>query len=409
MTYLPWVLSGYPQPDSLQKKAIRKEDHTNNLEYITINNPAAGKYTLHISASTLTTPMQKISVAFSLEAKNKFVWDYPSATDVLEAGHKSTLFWHSPDNQKGDLWYQLNHSDWQRIEQNIETDSYFHWHTPDTAAMARLKMSIGGIDYFSDSFLISPKLKVKVGYTCDDDFLLTWNATPGIDTCVVYALGEKYLEKVSTTTDTTIVLPSQTGSLYFSVAPKKNKTTGLKSLAFDYTMQGALCFVNFFSAMRFDKTKIIIQLRLSTSLHVKMISIYKSIGSRRALFSSFKPESLNYTFYDNELVPGATQYQAEVILHNGKTVLSEISEVFIEDQGRAILFPNPADNDELKILSEGSGCRLKILDNTGKTLIIKDLEYVLDTAEINNLSPGIYLFQLEKDGNLIDAGKFIKL
>ena len=87
VTY-PWVLNSYPHVDSLMSSAKRKPDHLNNIEYITLENPAAGTYQIKINSNTLSTSAQKISVAYWIEPLKKFEWDFPSQSDRVESSKK---------------------------------------------------------------------------------------------------------------------------------------------------------------------------------------------------------------------------------------------------------------------------------------------------------------------------------
>jgi hypothetical protein len=88
-----------------------------------------------------------------------------------------------------------------------------------------------------------------------------------------------------------------------------------------------------------------------------------------------------------------------------------VSSVFIESEGKAVLFPNPVTNDsDLTVVTEGGGLKFKILDYQGKLLSSHDLELRIEQFDVSKLIPGLYMFQLENtDNDVIDSGRFIKL
>ena len=114
--------------------------------------------------------------------------------------------------------------------------------------------------------------------------------------------------------------------------------------------------------------------------------------------------------YDEDLISGWMNFEAEIFLTDGTSLKSDISSVFIESKGKAILFPNPVTNvSDLTIITEGSGLKIKILDSQGRQLLIKELDRIDETLEISALPSGLYLYQLQEGNQIIDSGRFIKL
>jgi hypothetical protein len=78
-------------------------------------------------------------------------------------------------------------------------------------------------------------------------------------------------------------------------------------------------------------------------------------------------------------------------------------------KGKAILYPNPVtSSSDLNILSGGAGQKFRILDLLGKILFEKDLELVVESIDLINLPSGLYLYQVQSQGKVTDAGRFIK-
>jgi hypothetical protein len=407
--YFPWVLSSYPLPDSLLSPAKRKEDHLNNVEYITIDNPASGSYTLNITSPVLTTDNQKVSVVYWTE-KKIFEWDYPLSADALQAKAKQTLLWNYPHNENADLFYQLNNGDWQTLKENLNLSSYFHWTLPDTLATAKLKMVIDDDEYLSDEFIISPLPKLNVSFNCEHDFSLSWKEQENADNYTLYTLGERYLEQKITTADTSVQLTKNTNGFYFAVAPTLNGLTGSRSQTINYNEQGAYCYINFFSAERFESNTITLQLKLSTYANIAQIKIYKTVQDiETTIVNTIPNHNTVLEFLDQDFIPGTIQYQAEVILKNGLSIKSPISEIFIEAKDKAIIFPNPIVSDEiLNVLTEGQGLTLSIINAMGQLVNSTNLELTLDTMDLSELPIGIYLYQLAREGKVLDTGKIVK-
>lgn len=405
----PWVLNPYPHIDSLNALPKRKPDHLNNTEYITLDHPNPGTYQLNIKSATLQGTEQKVSIAYWMNETKTFSWDFPLANEWVEGGNKRLLVWEATPDQTGDLYLQLNNSDWQLIQSGINLNHYVYWSSPDTLSKARLKMKIGIEEFVTDEFLISPSIQVKPAFVCADSIGLTWNTIKNATSYELYTIGPRYLKKIVTTPDTLIVLQKSSDRV-FSVSPVFNGISGLKSETIDYTQQGAFCYVNLFSAERFSALQVRVQLHLSSWYMVDHINIFRTSHGNKSIFKNILPgKSLALDFYDTELQAGTMSYQAEITLRNGSKILSDIMDVPIEEKGKAIVFPNPVtSSSDLSILSEGGGLTFKILDLYGRVLFEKELELVMDAIDVVNLPAGMYIYHLLSQGSITDTGRFIK-
>ena len=102
-------------------------------------------------------------------------------------------------------------------------------------------------------------------------------------------------------------------------------------------------------------------------------------------------------------------YQTEITFANGTTLLSDIVEVFIEEKGKAILYPNPVTvNSDLNILSEGGGLTFRIRDLLGSIVFERKLDLAVDAIDLINLPSGLYFYQLLSQEIVTDAGRFVK-
>jgi hypothetical protein len=408
-TWYPWVLNPYPHTDSLTAPAGRKKDSLNTVEYITLTAPPEGQYDLVMTAPVLTTS-QPVAIAYWWEKETTFQWDYPVAEEALQAGKNMKLFWKGNSTLPGILSLQLNHGDWNVVQQNVLIQAPFSWHVPDTLGTARLKMTLGTEDFISDEFTISPQPRMKVAFHCDNDFALTWNPIRGAQQYELYTMGERYLEKLLTTTDTLAILPKTSTGKFFAVAPVLGNTTLLKSPTIDYTLQGVQCYINLFEATRYNAAQVKIQLDLSTVVNIDHITIYKTTEQQQVFASHVPDRSLNFQWYDDQIMAGAMQYQAEIVLQDGTVILSDPSTINIETKGKAILFPNPVPPGEpLTILSEGAGFTITIFDTMGGTVYSQKLLDTLDVLNLPALCPGLYLYRFQNPaGKVVDGGKFIK-
>ena len=405
----PWVLNAFPHPDSIMATPKRKTDHLNNIEYITLSNPSEGSYQLVLKTGNLSNAEQKISIAYGLSEQKKFNWDFPISTDIAEGGKKNLLVWEALPDQMGDLYWQVNQSNWQLIASGVNLNNYFYWTCPDVLAKARLKMKIAAEEFITDEFLISPLLKIKTAFLCADSIGLTWNNIKEASGYELFSMDNQYLKKIADTIDT-LVVRLQSPDQYFAIAPVLKGQPGLKSETIDYKQQGAFCFLNLFTAQRHSGTQVRVQLLLSSAYQIDHLTIFKTAQGKKNIFKSFSPTNqLALDFYDTELVPGVMAYQTEITFANGTTLLSDIVEVFIEEKGKAILYPNPVTvNSDLNILSEGGGLTFRIRDLLGSIVFERKLDLAVDAIDLINLPSGLYLYQLLSQEIVTDAGRFVK-
>jgi len=102
-------------------------------------------------------------------------------------------------------------------------------------------------------------------------------------------------------------------------------------------------------------------------------------------------------------------YTAEVVLNDETKIGSEIIEVMVEEKGKAIFYPNPIVDPSVNVLSDGDGQTLTVFDGQGKMMMRVELTLFIETVDITNLSAGLYLFQLEREGKVVHTGRFVKL
>src|SRR5204862_2440041 len=77
----------------------------------------------------------------------------------------------------------------------------------------------------------------------------------GITNYTVYKLGSKYLEPITVTSDSFMLLAKTTNpSLHYAVAPIIGNKEVVKSYTFNYTTQGVECYFRSFLALLVDKS-----------------------------------------------------------------------------------------------------------------------------------------------------------
>ncbi|MEP0365335.1 MAG: S8 family peptidase [Cyclobacteriaceae bacterium] len=404
--YLPWVLSHYPNPDSLSKPARRSQDHLNNVEFFTADVAAGANVSLKISGAASD---QFVSVAYYLNPQDHFQWDYPVGNSLLLKGATEQLVWDQSFDESATLSYRVGDGSWTEIETAANLMSPYFWRVPDISGLAQLRMEISGEIFDSEVFSVSEKPEMTVAFKCTDEVGFIWGKMKGAISYEVFGMGDRYLEKLETVTDTVTKLGTQSLRTYYAVQPVFAGGVGARSTTINANFQGALCYINIFSVNRAHEDVVEVKLALSTIHDIDKIEVYKMHEQDSALWESVAPDfTTDFVFPDYQLEPGFTRYRAYLYFKDGSVLSTEDAGIFLEQDNRAILFPNPIINqDYINILSDGD-VLLEILDGSGKILTTKTLFFTVDYIDLYDLESGVYLYRLKRGKKVIDAGRFAK-
>jgi len=401
-SWQPWVLNHFPKIDSLELPPVRKRDSLNNVEQISIENPAAGNYEILVKGYSIAMSPQPYSVAYQLDTLDKFTWFYPTGTDNIFNGRSNILRWESSYNVLiGRLEYSTdNGNTWQLIDDAVVlANGYLKWTPPDNFAKAILRMNVASQNFVSDTFSISKRFDVLVGFNCADSFMLFWNKIRDVNNYQVYHLGEKYMEPLLTTADTAVVLAKQSNtSLYYAIAPLLQNKTGVRSYAYNYTNQGVSCYVRVLLAQLIGNSARL-DLELGTSYNVKAITWQKlTTNGYLSLQKVDNISGLTYSYIDNSLTHGLNVYRVKIELMDGRVVNSETVTVYYAKEPY-IVYPNPVPQSQpvTLISNDPDIAHLQIFNTIGQKVFEKTLNDFSNTIPTDRLSKGIYLLRIVKD------------
>lgn len=408
----PWVLNHFPHIDSLSKLPVRKRDSLNNNEQITLDNPVPGTYTIQVRGYAIPSGTQAYHISWQLDTADRFHWYYPVKADYIRGGENNLLRWASSfnNNNPGRIEYSADGgTHWQLISNDADlAKGYYSWQAPDTFVTALLKITTGGYSFLSDTFSISSRLKANTGFNCTDSFLLTWNKPAGVSRFMVYALGEKYLSPLLTTTDTNIVLGKALNpALHYTVAPLlANGYTGMKAYTFNYTAQGVDCYIKGFLADLVNNAASLL-IELGTRYAIQKITVEKLGVSGYNSLQSIEPvSSLQYQLTDNTLQGGVNTYRLKIHRTDGVVIYSQPETVYNFQGAAYILYPNPVSAATvLNVLSATPGNSSIILFNaTGQQVLQKKLAELHEQLPLQALQKGIYFYIILKDGAKAQTG-----
>jgi hypothetical protein len=401
-TWQPWVLNPFPHVDSLLLLAKRKRDSLNNIEQITINNPVAGNYQLKVTGFNVTTALQSFHIAWQLDSVDKFEWQFPTANDFIFPSVNNMIRWQSSFSAtSGTLEFSTGGNIWQSIQNSVNLSTgHYSWNVPSVTSIGLLRMTIGSTTFISDTFTIANRTTTGVGFNCPDSFLFYWNKLPGIANYGVYKLGNKYLEPMTATSDSFMVLAKATNqSLHYAVAPIVGTKEGVKSYTFNYTTQGVECYFRAFLALLVGSSAQL-TVSLGTLYNVNKIILEKFNGTEYVtLHQIVNPASLSVIFTDASLKKGLNVYRAKLELTGGRVIYSSIETVHYFNGAEFIVYPNPASQySPITILSDNQfePATLQVINMQGQKIYEMKLNDISNQLPAGRLSKGLNLLRITR-------------
>jgi len=200
-TILPWTI---PFSDPADLTARRERDTLNNMEVVTFSDPPAGNYQLLVSGNIPAGLTQRFGLAYGVNAKNRFRWTYPVASDPVPfTGEPFTyLQWDTDQTGVGILEAQLPGSDgWTMLSDRLSLAAgHWRWEIPTSLhGQSRLRVRTETGTYFSDTFRISHPIRPDITLSCGDSMLFEWAPIAAADHYRIWIQDRAYLKPVSET------------------------------------------------------------------------------------------------------------------------------------------------------------------------------------------------------------------
>lgn len=400
--WLPWVLSAYPHPDSLQLPARRAADHRNNVEQITVAQPASGQYQIQVKGYRLATESQAFSVVYEVQPEN-VTWTYPGTNDWLPANTRNRIRWENQTGHKtGKLEYRIfPRGNWQIVKENVElAQAFLDWPTPDTTALAQLRFTAGNLIAISDTFGLTAPVPLQTGYNCGQEAMLFWPKQAGIAEYQIWQLGPVYLEPLARTTDTVLVLnKNQNPTLHYAVAPIVQGQVGPKSFTVNYN-QGE-CYIKSFLPQLLVTDSVAFSVALSTTYGLESVSLQKlENGIFKTVQTMSSVKQLNLNFSDLTPQPGRNNYRVQVVNNQQKAFYSQTEGVFFTQRQFIQVFPNPVTrgNDLNIVIASDAEARIEVFDPLGRIVKTLNESGVIKTIPTTGLVAGVYLVRVQSSG-----------
>jgi hypothetical protein len=398
----PWVLSHYPLQDSLILNAKRKADHINTIEQITVDSPLSGDYELHIKGFDVPQGPQAYSIAFEYESG--FEWINPTDGTSLASNKSSMARWRWSQPAvigKIELKY-VDETDWVEVGDDINlSQEYFQWTTPDTTALAQLRITANSEVFESDIFPISKPIFMKVGYNCDEEAMLLWESVPSAQQYQLYRLGGTYLEPLPLTTDTFAILNSVDKQfLHYVVTPIINGMEGERDATKNYTLQGTACYFISFLPRQFIVTDTaLFDLRVGTTYKLQSATlerlnndVFQEIEKISAV------SSVNIVLTDSEPRPGTNLYRVKLEYGDGQFTYSNTEQIVYTRNHDIFIYPNPVlQGETLNIaVADLEAVQIKIYDSIGRLFQESTDPGEVKSIDTNSLIKGTYIVEVIK-------------
>jgi hypothetical protein len=413
-SWQPWVLNNAASVAALQQLPTRKRDSLNVVEQITLNNPVAGNYTIDVKAFSIPSGSQNFAIAYQLDTLDTFSWHFPTASDHLFPGQTNVLRFQSNfTTATGSLELSTdNGSSWQTVSPSVDlTKGYYKLQTPMITSKALLRFSIANNLFTSDTFTISQRITTSVGFNCPDSFLIAWPKVPQASAYRISQLGVKYMEPISTTVDTFVVLSKTTTlSKHYSITPLLDGKDALRTYTFNYELQGTGCYTKSFIADFTFDLKGSLQLLLGTTYNVKSISFEKYLASGFSLLDKqIASNALQYQFTDQQLIAGTNLYRAVIELSDERKIISDTASLYFTQNNVAVVYPNPAlVNGFVTVLTEQDDeVTFQLIDNYGRVVLQKPIIDYPQQVSLLGLQKGIHYYRLLKKNKKVQTGILI--
>lgn len=410
--YQPWVLSTFPNADSLSGLPVRKKDTLNSSEQVSLELPPPGQYQIRIKGSRVQTSSQPYSVSWKTDTLNRLNFTYPlHASDVNRAENPLlNIRWKTnvaDTNQMGRLFISFTDgASWQLISDAVKIyRNFYSWEIKDTASAAIFKIETGFGSFLSEPFVISPLTGPSVDYLCSDSFRFSWKPYVYAANYKIFALSDSpYLKPVAVTSDTFKIFQRNLFP-YQVYAVEPVLTNGLlaaRSIAIDVRLQGTSCFYRTFYYELPDGNAAKLILELSTLQGVDSI-YFEKLTATGSLLQKYPSQAvsgvqLRYNQLISGMDAGIHYFRAGIRLNNGVVINTEIQQVLLSGPKKIWFYPNPVSrfSNLHYVLQQGTGAgnaRLLIYDATGR--VLRNYSSLPDVLNLGSFLPGVYFYCLK--------------
>lgn len=411
----PWVLRHVPVKDSLLLPAMRKSDHLNTIEQVTLNLPVSGDYEIIVRGYDVPQGPQSYCIAYEFE--KGFEWTNPLQSTAFTANRTNFVRWRwSEEPAIGKLEYKpVDDADWVVIDDAVDlSDEYYPWVPPDSTFVAELKMTVNSGTYESEEFSVANPMALKVGYNCSDEALLIWKPVAAAGQYQLYRMGEQFLEPFLTTSDTFAILnANQKETLEYAVTPILVGMNGIHGNTINYSNTGVNCyFMNFLPRQQVVVDDAIFDLTIGTTYKLHAIVLERLKNGVPIEIETITPTETSIVLTDPNPEPGLNQYRVRLLDSNQELLYtSDYEDVFYARTNDIFVFPNPVVSGELLniVVDDIDIVRLRLFDAVGRLMEEITDDGIVKTFDTTVLLRGTYVVEVTKANGIRVTSKVIVL
>jgi hypothetical protein len=238
-TLLPLILN--PAPGQVTAAAVQGADHVNNVEQVTLNNPAPGTYTIKVKGFNVPEINQEYFVAYDFIADG-ITLQYPFGGEALNTTDSMVIYWEaSAGTNPFTISYSTNNGGtWNTINNNIGPDERTYiWFPPAIASdQCLVRINRNSTAQQSQSKLFTmigrPVASLNpIAEQCPGSIRFNWNTIAGAGSYRVFRkLGDDMVAVATIPgTDYTFNGLTPDSTYWVAVAPVINGKIGMRSVA----------------------------------------------------------------------------------------------------------------------------------------------------------------------------------
>lgn len=237
---LPLILN--PAPAQVTAAAVPGADHTNNVEQVTLNNPAAGTYTIKVKGFNVPEINQDYFVAYDF-TPDGIAMHYPFGGEALIAGDSMIIYWEASAgaNTFSIAYSTDNGANWNTIDNNVAASlRSYTWMVPASIAsdqcLVKVNRNSSAQQAQSKAFSIMGRPLISlspVAEQCPGSVKITWNAIAGAGSYRIFKKTGDDMAVVATVSGTSYTFTGlRPDSTYWvTAAPVINGHTGMRGVA----------------------------------------------------------------------------------------------------------------------------------------------------------------------------------
>jgi hypothetical protein len=404
----PWILNSNPTIEELTLEATRGRDTLNNVEQISLKAPVPGAYNIVVKAGGLVMDNQKYYVA--MFSGSGFEWHHPVSSSFLAPNEVNVLRWSADLDVSGTLEYRMvGDENWIQIDDVELSQKAYSWTAPDFGGNVQFRILAGALEFVSDYAPLSRSVNLSVDFNCDDEVMISWPRDEHASAYILYQLGEKYLETVTTTIDTFAILSKGSlASQYMAVVGQYDDRTGHHESTINYTSQGVGCyFITVLPRLDIESVKATIDVHLGTTYALSSAQLEWKRGDVWEVVETLDPVPYEmFSMTHEEPLFDQNIYRVKLTTIDGLQILSEEISILIAGENSLYVFPNPTERgtDINVIVNSEEPMLMYLFDSCGRLARTTGDFGTIKQMSTAELSTGIYYLKaIKPNGNILTS------